>query len=407
MKSSSSHLPSLFSALLYIAAAMLFVSVAVVMAITALAALFTNEHVQARETIFLAIAIFEASILFVAMFVSIQRFREQPSAEKDVSFSIRAWQVLLYLIVAGIVIFLGYQFGANDSFNWLLLPVLTIPAVALPLLVVLGLGVRGIPLGSRWQTWNIFGLGMTLSPFFLVFIEVIVLVLLLFIPVIFLAAQPNFARDIEQLSRQMAELGPQTQEAINLLAPYVTRPEVIAIALAYVAVIIPLIEEIFKPFGVWFFAKKMTSPAQGFALGALSGSAYALIETLGVSAQNADWASLLLTRIGTGILHITTSALMGAAIYYAIKERHYFRLLGIYFLSVSMHGLWNALAILYTFSTLTEYLEQESPLNGLTTYLLIGMVILAGLYLIILIFSNRRMRATLPLPPVVSEEPVS
>ena len=404
MKSSTSHLPSLFSSLLFIAAAMLFLSVAVVMGITALASLFTNQKVQAQQTIFLAISIFEVVLLLIATFVSIQRFRGQPFAAQDASFSITAWQVVISLIIAGIVIFIGYQFGAKDSVNWLLLPFLTLPAVALPIFILLGLAIRGLPLGTRWRSWNIFGLGMTLSPFFLIFIEAFALFAILFVVVAFLMLQPNIAGDLERLSRQIVEIGPQSEEAITLFLPYLLNPGVIGIALAYFAVFVPLIEEIFKPFGVWFYAKRLTSPAQGFALGALSGSAYALIETLGVSAQTADWGSLLLSRIGTGILHVTTSALMGAAIFYALHDRQYSRLLGIYLLSVSMHGLWNALAILYSFSSLTEFVKQDNLLTGFQTPLIVSMSILAGLFLIILILSNRRMRATLPKP--LLEEPV-
>ena len=404
MKSSSSHLPSLFSSLLFIAAAMLFLSVAVVMGITALASLFTNQNVQARQTIFLAISIFEVALLLIATFVSIQRFREQPFAAQDASFSITVRQVMLGLILAGIVIFIGYQFGANDSVNWLLLPVLTVPAVALPIFILLGLAIRGLPLGTRWQSWSIFGLGMTLSPFFLIFIEAFVLFAILLVVVAFLMTQPNLVAELESLSRQIVELGPQAEESIDLFMPYILKPGVVGVALAYFAVLVPLVEEIFKPFGVWFYARRLASPAQGFALGALSGSAYALIETLGVSAQTADWGSLLLSRIGTGILHVTTSALMGAAIFYALHDRHYFRLLGIYFLSVSMHGLWNALAILYSFSTLTEFTKQDNLLSGFGTPLIISMSILAGVFLSVLILSNRRMRAT--LPKRIPEEPV-
>jgi hypothetical protein len=245
---------------------------------------------------------------------------------------------------------------------------------------------------------------MTLSPFFLIFLEAFALFAILIVVVAFLILQPNFAGDLELLSRQIVELGPQSEEAINLLMPYVFKPGVIAVALVYFAVLVPLIEEIFKPFGVWFYAKRLASPAQGFALGALSGSAYALIETLGVSAQTTDWGSLLISRIGTAILHITTSALMGAAIFSALHDRHYFRLLVIYFLSVLMHGLWNALAILYSFSGLAEFTGQEHWLSGFQMPLAIGMSVLAGLYLIILILSNRGMRATLPKP--IPKEPL-
>ncbi len=94
---------------------------------------------------------------------------------------------------------------------------------------------------------------------------------------------------------------------------------------------------------------------------------------------------------------------MGAAIFYAFREHRYWRLLGIYFLSVFLHGLWNALAILYTFATLTELLHQKTLFNKLQTPLTISMTILGVVFSIILVLSNRRMRATLPKPIV--EEP--
>ena len=164
-------------------------------------------------------------------------------------------------------------------------------------------------------------------------------------------------------------------------------------ALSYFALIIPAIEEIFKPIGVWIFGGKLESPAQGFALGALSGAGFALAETFGVSGQTSEWASLLLSRIGTGILHITTSALMGAAIVLAWHQRRYFRLLGTYLLVIALHGLWNALAITYTFSSLGDLLDQPGPFMTLQQPIGIGMGILAIVIFGILIISNRKMTA--------------
>ncbi len=405
MKSSQTHLPSLLSSLLFIVAAMLFFSVAFIMGVTAISTLLTGKNIQAQQTIILVVSAFEAVILLAAAFISIQRFRNQPFAEKESSFNIAAWQIVFSLLATAIVVFIGYQIGANGSFNWLLLPALTVPAVALPIFILLGLGIRGIPLGERWQTWSVFGIAMTLAPFILIFLEVFVLFVVVIFVAAFLASQPDFVTQVERLSRQIYQLGPQPEAMQNLLLPYATKPGVIAIALLYFALLVPVMEEIFKPLGVWLFANKLTSPAQGFALGALSGSAYALIETLGVSAQTDEWASLLLSRIGTGALHITTSALMGAAIFYAFRERRYLRLLGIYLLSISLHGLWNALAILYTFASLTEYLNQQTLFKGLQTPLTVSMAILGVIFFIILVLSNRQMRATLPKPIIEESIP--
>lgn len=395
------HLPSLLSSLLFILGALLFLSVTLLMGVTALSNFFTGTDVQASETIILAISGFEGLILLAAAFISFQKFLHKPFAEQDSSFSISAWQIAASLLIAGTVLFLGSRISMNESVNWLVLPILTLPAVVLPIFLLFGVAVRKIPLGTRWQTWNIFGIGMTLVPFILIILELFAILFVFIIVVIFLVAQPELTVEMERLSEQIYRLGPESQATLDLLIPFVTKPAVIAVALSYFAVLVPLIEEIFKTLGVWFFAAKLTR-AQGFAMGTLSGSAYALIETLGVSAQTADWATLLLTRIGTGVLHITTSALMGAAIVGAMRERRYVQLLGTYLLVVALHGLWNAQAILYTFANATKTLSQPSPLNGIESPATVGMIILAIVLFIILVVSNRRIRQSIPQP--VDEE---
>ena len=187
-------------------------------------------------------------------------------------------------------------------------------------------------------------------------------------------------------------LGPESEAARDLLSPFLTKPAVIIIVLAYTAILVPALEEIFKPLGVWLLAGKLESPAQGFTLGALSGAGYALIETIGVSSQTSEWASLLFSRIGTGLLHITTSALMGAAIVLAWRERRYLRLVGTYFLAVTLHGLWNTFAMLFTFSGLAELLGQPGLLSTLQPIIVITMSILAMGLFAILVLSNRKMR---------------
>ena len=193
-------------------------------------------------------------------------------------------------------------------------------------------------------------------------------------------------------------LGPESEAARDLLSPFLTKPAVIIIVLAYTAILVPALEEIFKPLGVWLLAGKLESPAQGFTLGALSGAGYALIETIGVSSQTGEWASLLFSRIGTGLLHIATSALMGAAIVLAWRERRYLRLIGTYSFAVLLHGLWNKFAMLFTFSGLAELLSQPDRLSTLQPIMIIAMSILAIGLFAILVISNRKMRNTVQFP---------
>jgi hypothetical protein len=233
---------------------------------------------------------------------------------------------------------------------------------------------------------------MSLTPLILFTLEALVALFIFFVIVVYVIAQPELASELEQLSSQIMLLGPDSEEALELLAPFLTKPAVIVTALMYMAVLVPAIEEIFKPLGVWLLAGKLRSQAQGFALGALSGAAYGLIETIGVSGQTADWASLLLTRIGTGLLHITTSALVGGAIVLAWRERRYLRFVGTYLFAVLLHGLWNTGAILFSFSTVADMLDQEGRLRTIQSAMVITLVVLAIGLFVILVISNRKMQ---------------
>jgi hypothetical protein len=393
------HIPSLLASLLFSLGAVFGLGLAVLMGVVALTTFLTGGEVDASQTIVLAVAGFEGLVLLSAAVVSVQKVLQQPSAEEEASFTITTRQIAALVILVGIAVLIGHLVTTNGMVNWIILPLLTLAAVSLPILILLGLGIRKLPLGARWQSWNVLGIAMTLAPFLLIVIESLVMIFIVVLAVVIIASQPELAREMERLSRQLYFIGPNPEAMARQLAPLLTRPGVIGVALTYFAVIVPLLEELIKPLGVWLFANRLSSPAQGFALGALSGAGYALIETLGVSAQTAEWASLLLSRIGTGILHITASALMGGAIAYAVRERRYFRLFRTYLASVSLHGLWNTLAILYTFSTLTEYTEQQGFLAGLQLPVSIGMGILAVAMLGILTLSNRRMSSTIPQEP--------
>lgn len=365
---------------------------------TALLSFFSGEAVEVEQTIIFIAFGFEGVVLFIAAFFSFQKTLRKPSADQDASFSISFWPIIVLTITAFVSILVGYQISGINTINWLILPILTIPAVVLPLCVLLALGTQKLPFGTSWQSWSVLGLGMTLVPLILFVLEVAVLIIVFFIVIAYVMTQPDLVAELQRLSQQIMFLDPQSEAALDLLSPFVAKPGVIITVLAYIAILVPALEEIFKPLGVWLLAGKLESPAQGFALGALSGAGYALIETIGVSNQTVEWASLLFSRIGTGLLHITTSALMGAAIVLAWRERRYLRLIGTYFLVVLLHGLWNTFAMLFTFSGLAELIGQSGFLSTLQPVMIITMSILAiGLFAILVIF-NRKMRNSVQFP---------
>jgi hypothetical protein len=370
------------------------------MGFTALLSLAQRKSVELQSTILFVAFGFEAILLVLAAFFSFQKTLEKPAADREISFTLAPWQMILIVIAASLSILVGSWVGGMKTVNWLVLPILTIPAIVLPLGLLLGLGARNLPLGTRWQAWSVVGLGMTLIPFLLLILEITIAILLFFGVIAYIVAQPELAYRLQGISQQILVLGPQSEAARDLLAPLLTKPGVIVAALLYTAFLVPAVEELFKPLGVWLLARRLDSQAQGFALGALSGASYALIETIGVSGQGGEWATLLFTRIGTGLLHITTSALMGAAIVFALRERRYLRLLGTYILAVTLHGLWNTSAILYTFSTLAKMLGQTDRLSTIQPITVIAMSLLAAGLFAILLISNHQMKKTIP-PPLI------
>jgi len=403
LKTSQTHLPSLLGSLLFSLGAVLVFSTGLLMGFTALFSIAQGKGAEIQQTILFVAFGFEAALLFLAAFFSFQKTLEKPSADRETSFTLPAWQMILMVIAASLSILVGRWVGGIETVNWLVLPILTIPAVVLPLGALLALGTRNLPLATRWQSWSVLGLGMTLIPFILLIVEIVIAIILFFGVIAYIVAQPELAYRLQGLSQQLLILGPQSEAAHELLSPLLTKPGVIVTALLYTALFVPAVEELFKPLGVWLLARKLDSPAQGFALGALSGASYALIETIGVSGQGGEWATLLFTRIGTGLLHITTSALMGAAIVLALRQRRYLRLLGTYVLAVTLHGLWNTSAILYTFSSLAKILGQTDRLSTIQPITMIAMSLLAVGLFVILLRANHQMRKTLA-PPLI--EPV-
>ena len=402
MTKSPTHLPSLLGALLFILGAVFTLGISIVLFVVTLGKILTGGQVEVRETITAAVFGFEGLLLLAAAYVSVQKVMQKPSADRESSFTISIWQIAACLVSAGSAIVIGSQILKNEPANWLFLPVLTLIAVLLPILVLFGLGNRGILLGPRWRTWNILGISMTLVPVLTLIVEAIAILMLVLIAAIYIASQPDLIAQIQKLSGQIYLLQRNPQALLDLVAPLMLRPGVAVIALLFFSLLIPMMEELIKPLGVWLFSARINSPAQGFALGALCGSAFAMIETLGVSPQTEDWSGILLTRLGTDILHITTAALMGAGIIYAVRERNYLRLVLIYLVCVFLHGLWNGLSILFTFSTLAELNGKQNFFTDYSKPASIGLVILAGLLLLILILTNWRLRTT-QLKPTVEE----
>jgi hypothetical protein len=157
---------------------------------------------------------------------------------------------------------------------------------------------------------------------------------------------------------------------------------------------------------VWLLAGRLHTPAHGFALGALSGAGFALVEGLVAgSSAGEGWYVVAVARAGGSLMHILATGLMGWGIASAWQERGILRLAGSYALSVSMHGLWNGMTVTIVFGALRVFLAgSKSDALGefLGTAGMVALAILFVLTLIALVMINRKLR---PVPPILVHNP--
>ncbi|NJN80269.1 MAG: PrsW family intramembrane metalloprotease, partial [Anaerolineales bacterium] len=320
------HLPSTLTFITLCLSILFLVAIVAVLSIGSMINLIDATSDAAGQMIMAFAFGFVCLLLMMCAWFVLEKVRNKETADSAFVFPFSNWQI----IVAFGIVMLSIGIGTTASFveipllSWFLLPALTIFVIVPPIWLIFGLGSHGLELGARWRFFSIFGIGMTLAPLIMIVLEIVILFFGIVIGAIYLGiTQPETMRELTALADRLAEVTDE-QVMLNLLTPYISNPILIAIGIGYIAVIVPLIEELFKPLGVWLFAKQIETPAQGFALGLLSGAAFALFESLNASADGSiSWGAIVTARAGTSLLHMTASGIMGWGIVSAFKEKKY------------------------------------------------------------------------------------
>ena len=146
--------------------------------------------------------------------------------------------------------------------------------------------------------------------------------------------------------RKQIEQAPDIDRMIYLVGPYLKSPLTLLAALTFLSFLVPIIEESAKTLGVWLVFSRIATPAQGFAIGVLSGAGFALAESLSASlTADGSWAVTLGVRAISGSMHMLASGLAGWGIAYARLEKRYVRMVGMLLLAMFLHSAWNAGAV--------------------------------------------------------------
>ena len=314
------------------------------------------------------------------------------------------WLRPTVLILAWPLVLLAGYFVSRDASLVFLIPPLHVLAVGLPVLWLVYLAARGLPSGSPQRAWGAFSSGLVLTPVLILIIEMLALAACAGLAIAFMASQPELLEQLNSLVLQITQGQLDQEGLVRALVPWLEKPWVILVALAFMAVIVPLIEEAFKPIGVWLLMGFGLSPAAGFALGAICGAGFALFESLFMPSAGEGWTVVVVTRVSAGLIHILNTGLMGWALASAWREKRYLRLGITYLFVVSLHGLWNALSL---FSAVDEVLGQVGTqpvprliawIGPLAPYLLVGITV--GIFALLLVMNRnlrlQQQRAALP-----------
>jgi hypothetical protein len=309
---------------------------------------------------------------------------------------LRRTRPILWIFAFPVILAIGYGVVKLPVLSWIALPPLHLLAVGLPVGWMLFLAVRNLPVGSSQRLWGVFDSGLVLAPALISVLELLAIVAFMLPVAMYIASQPELLGKIMALAETIQETPPTPETLLNEFGSYLVRPAVLFGVLIFGAVVVPLIEELIKPMGVWLLAKRRLRPAAGFAAGAISGAGYAFFESLALTSGGQEWPALMVARVGTAAVHILTTAITGWALVQAWTRRRYVLLGVCYLTAVAIHGLWNGLTIYSAFSSLAQMQNLPSgqpPSSSLAMAAPTGLALLGIAALGVLILINRRLAA--------------
>jgi len=331
---------------------------------------------------------FAGTLMIPSIYYSGLRLFSKTSREK------KAWAGSGWLgfAIPGLI-FLGYLSQSNPSWGIFVLPLFHILTNGAAIFWLLYVVKRNLPEGSAQRFWGVFGSGLTLAPLIALFVELLILFFFGILLWVFIQSQPELKQDFLILLDhfQQSSITPVIFE--RMTSRLFETPGIAGSMFIYIAVLIPVVEELIKPVAIWLLMGRKLSPGEGFLLGAVSGAGYALFENLTIAAEAEIWTFVMISRLGTAAIHMLTTALVGWGIASARTENRYGRFAMALVAAITLHGVWNGLNIL---TALVEFPPLQTNLGTFTLafvgYAPAGLLILAFGALYGLMWANFRFQ---------------
>lgn len=301
-------------------------------------------------------------------------------------------QKLGWILVLAIPTVLGMVFFSQTSLDWVLNPVLLFLSLLIPVIWILWWGGRGFMFRRPQRDWGVLAFSVILIPAFLIILELLILVVVFIAAGAAISTQPDVMQKLMELNTSFASGNLSSEESLELVRPFIQRPEVILSGLAIFSIVLPLLEELFKPAAVWVLLKKKPTPAEGWWAGMLAGAAFALAENISAVGSQTGWGiiSIWVGRFGTTLLHMTTTALLGWALASAFQKKKFAPLAGTFLLAWLLHGVWNFFGLAAALAPLA--VADGTSGSWISAGSVVVMVLLSILNLGILYRQNRALR---------------
>jgi hypothetical protein len=300
---------------------------------------------------------------------------------------------VLYVFIWLLSLILATLFYDAPSAVWYV-PIFHLLSIALPVYALVYILVGHISFGSKKRVWGVFSAGLMIGPALSIVAELVLVLFIVVIIGIFLGINPENLESFQRLLEQIQD-APDLDGLMFLIQPVARNPWTLVIGLVVLSVFVPFLEETFKSIGVWLVFDKLETSVQGFALGAVSGAAFALLESLGASiTPDPTWWVGLSMRAVSGMMHILAAGVVGWGIAKARIEKRFLGMIGFYLLGMSIHSLWNTGAVLSIIGGLRLTISFENIDVFGAMIMIVGVCILFFMLVAMLgtmIFLNRKL----------------
>lgn len=367
------------------------IGVSILLLVAPAAQEFSNEQTnQLRGILWIILA---AILLTIpSLITAIRRLTGQPVRSLPRGLFLVA-SITLVLIAP--VVLLGNHLSKTAGGHWLF-GLLNVFIIFIPLWWFLELGRLRLNRGSAQRQWGVTAFSFFITLPVVIVVEMIILGIGLLIGAVWLVQQPEFAPMLQQLEQVFSSGALDPQDLAFDWLPLLQKPGVIVAFILGAALVVPLIEELLKPLGVWALIRRELTPAGGFTAGMICGAAFALLESLfSLSAvSGGEWLYTVAGRAGTGLLHLTLTGFNGWALAASWKDGGFSRVGFTYFITVLVHGAWNLFAMLMGLNMLGGELPVNvNPALSASAPWVLGALAI-GMLAALLIMNLRLRRAT-------------